>query len=110
MESGMWSLSLSSLSGIYVSQTKIQFLSPKVPFELKKCPNLLKPRFWIEIVLFRPENDLRKKHPDRMFAAESFSMMSEVCEVYGPNASVYLSSGCHNLQQVEEICWRFLQQ
>ena len=42
-------------------------------------------------IYFRPENNLRKAHPDRFWAAETFNMMQELCEIYGPEASVYIS-------------------
>ena len=34
---------------------------------------------------------MRKKHPDRMWAAETFGMMAEICQIYGPGASTYIS-------------------
>ena len=41
--------------------------------------------------LVRPENNFRKSHPDRMFAAESFKTGQNIVEFLGPDAAVYIS-------------------
>ena len=41
--------------------------------------------------LIRPENNLRRKHPDRVFAAESYNSSFHIAEIIGPKASVAFS-------------------
>ena len=57
---------------------------------MQKC-NECRNIFEVNNCIFRPENNLRKKHPDRMFAAETFGMMDHMCEMFGPKSSTYLS-------------------
>lgn len=45
----------------------------------------------VPVRLVRPENNLRKSHPDRMFAAESFKTGQNIVEFLGPDAAVYIS-------------------
>ena len=45
----------------------------------------------VPVRLVRPENNLRKKHPDRMFAAESYNCCFKIAETIGPEASVATS-------------------
>ena len=41
--------------------------------------------------LVRPENNLRKKHPDRLFAAESYNRAFSIAEIIGPHSAIALS-------------------
>ena len=43
----------------------------------------------VNVRLVRPQNDLRKKHPDRMFARESCKAVEEIVTYFGPDASVF---------------------
>ena len=43
----------------------------------------------VPVKLIRPQNDLRKKHPDRMFAAETSTSLDQLAAVLGPEACVY---------------------
>ena len=45
----------------------------------------------VPVRLVRPENNLRKKHPDRMFAKEGFKMGDDIAAFIGPDAALYLS-------------------
>ena len=45
----------------------------------------------VQVKLVRPENDLRTKHPDRMFAAETSKAADKIATFLGPLACVYLS-------------------
>ena len=41
--------------------------------------------------LVRPQNNLRKKHPDRQFTAESYNSSFEIVEILGPNSAVAIT-------------------
>ena len=45
----------------------------------------------VPVKLTRPQNNLRKKHPDRMFAAETKKGVESLCQVLGPMACLYVS-------------------
>ena len=45
----------------------------------------------IPVKLTRPQNDLRKKHPDRMFAAETSFGCDKIAQFLGPKSCLYLS-------------------
>ena len=45
----------------------------------------------VPVRLVRPENNLRRKHPDRSFAAESYNSAFKIAEVLGPSACVATS-------------------
>ena len=45
----------------------------------------------VPVRLVRPENNLRKSHPDRMFAAETFKTGQDIVEFLGSEAAIYLS-------------------
>ena len=45
----------------------------------------------VPVKLIRPQNDLRKGHPDRMFAAESFKAVDNIANFLGPEAALYIS-------------------
>ena len=45
----------------------------------------------VNVKLIRPQNNLRKRHPDRRFAAESFTAVDEIAAFIGPGAAVYIS-------------------
>ena len=45
----------------------------------------------IPVKLVRPDNNLRKQHPDRMFAAESSRTVDSIASFLGPQACVYIS-------------------
>ena len=45
----------------------------------------------VPVRLVRPENNLRRKHPDRMFAAESYNSCFKIVETLGPLASIATS-------------------
>ena len=45
----------------------------------------------VPVKLVRPDNNLRKSHPDRMFAAETFKSAQDIVEFLGSSAAVYLS-------------------
>jgi hypothetical protein len=45
----------------------------------------------VPVKLIRPENNLRKGHPDRMFAAESYNSAKYLVEFLGPDAAVFVS-------------------
>ena len=45
----------------------------------------------VPVRLVRPENNLRRKHPDRSFAAESYNSAFKIAEVMGPSACVATS-------------------
>ena len=40
--------------------------------------------------MVRPENNLRKGHPDRIFAAESFKAVDDIAAFLGPEAAVFI--------------------
>ena len=44
----------------------------------------------VNVRLIKPQNDLRKKHPDRMFARESYKGVDELVTYFGPDSSVFL--------------------
>ena len=44
----------------------------------------------VPVKLVRPQNDLRKKHPDRMFAAETSYACDKIALSIGPHACVYI--------------------
>ena len=45
----------------------------------------------LPVKLVRAQNDLRKKHPDRMFAAETSKAVDEIAKFLGPAACLYIS-------------------
>merc|ERR1719186_1364071 len=45
----------------------------------------------VPVKLVRPDNNLRKKHPDRMFAREGFKMGDDIAAFVGPGSALYLS-------------------
>ena len=45
----------------------------------------------VPVKLTRPENDLRKKHPDRQYAAESYNSVKDLVTIIGPKAAFFLS-------------------
>ena len=45
----------------------------------------------VPVKLTRPQNNLRKKHPDRMFAAETTKSVQGLCQILGPEACLYSS-------------------
>ena len=45
----------------------------------------------VPVRLVRPENNLRKKHPDRPFAAESYNSAFGIAEIIGPLSAITLS-------------------
>ena len=45
----------------------------------------------LPVKLVRPQNNLRKGHSDRMFAAESFKAVDKIAEFIGPEACLYSS-------------------
>ena len=45
----------------------------------------------VPVKLIRPQNDLRKKHPDRMFAAETAGSCDKIDAVLGPQACVFVA-------------------
>ena len=45
----------------------------------------------LPVKLVRPQNDLRKKHPDRMFAAETSRAVDAIAKFFGPEACLYIS-------------------
>ena len=45
----------------------------------------------LPVKLVRPQNDLRKKHPDRIFAAETSKAVDDIMKFLGPEACIYLS-------------------
>jgi hypothetical protein len=45
----------------------------------------------LPVKLVRPQNDLRKKHPDRMFAAETSKAADDIAKFLGPKACLYIS-------------------
>jgi hypothetical protein len=45
----------------------------------------------LPVKLIRPQNDLRKKHPDRMFAAETSKAVDSIAKFFGPRACLYIS-------------------
>ena len=45
----------------------------------------------VPVKLVRPENDLRTKHPDRIFAAETFKTAQNIVEFIGEDGAVYIS-------------------
>ena len=44
----------------------------------------------LPVKLVRPQNDLRRKHPDRMFAAETSKAADDIAKFIGPKACVYI--------------------
>ena len=46
----------------------------------------------VPVKLLRPENSLRKKNVDRMFARSGMEDMAEICKMFGPSAVAYLSN------------------
>lgn len=45
----------------------------------------------LPVKLVRPQNDLRRKHPDRMFAAETSKSMDALAKFFGPDVCLYIS-------------------
>ena len=45
----------------------------------------------LPVKLVRPQNDLRKKHPDRMFAAETSKSIDSLAKFFGPEVCLYIS-------------------
>ena len=45
----------------------------------------------VPVKLTRPQNNLRKKHPDRMFAAETSKGIETLCQILGPESCLYVS-------------------
>ena len=45
----------------------------------------------LPVKLVRPQNDLRRKHPDRMFAAETSKAADDIAKFLGPKACLYIS-------------------
>ena len=45
----------------------------------------------LPVKLIRPQNDLRKKHPDRMFARETSQAVDSLAKFFGPEACLYIS-------------------
>ena len=45
----------------------------------------------LPVKLIRPQSDLRKKHPDRMFAAETSKAVDSIAKFFGPRACLYIS-------------------
>lgn len=45
----------------------------------------------VPVRLVRPENNLRKGHKDRMFAAETFKSAERLVEIFGPESATYIS-------------------
>lgn len=45
----------------------------------------------LPVKLVRPQNDLRKKHPDRMFAAETSKAVDSIAKFFGSEACLYIS-------------------
>ena len=45
----------------------------------------------LPVKLVRPQNDLRKKHPDRMFGSETSHACDSIASFIGPQACIYLS-------------------
>ena len=46
----------------------------------------------VPVKLVRPENSLRKKNEDRIFAKSFIDGMSEVCKLFGPKAALFMSN------------------
>ena len=46
----------------------------------------------VPLKLLRPENTLRKRNVDRMFAKSFMDDMHEICKLFGPSAVLYLSN------------------
>ena len=46
----------------------------------------------VPVKLVKAQNDLRKKHPDRIFAAENIKFAQEIATHMGPEAVSYLST------------------
>ena len=44
----------------------------------------------VNVRLVRPSNDMRKKHPDRVFARESCRGVDEIVTYFGPGSAVFL--------------------
>ena len=45
----------------------------------------------LPVKLVRPQNDLRKKHPDRMFAAETSKSIDSLAKFFGPEVCLFIS-------------------
>ena len=45
----------------------------------------------VPVKLTRPQNNLRKKHPDRMFAAKTKKGVESLCQLLGPSACLFIS-------------------
>ena len=45
----------------------------------------------LPVKLVRPQNDLRRKHPDRMFCSESSKAADAIAKYLGPKACLYIS-------------------
>lgn len=46
----------------------------------------------VPVKLLRPENSLRKKNVDRMFAKSLIDDMHDICKIFGPSAVLFLSN------------------
>ena len=45
----------------------------------------------LPVKLVRPQNNLRRKHPDRMFAAETSKSLDAMAKFFGPGVVLYIS-------------------
>ena len=70
-----------SRSGVYL---RLMARNPNTTEGKRHCKSL-------PVKLVRPQNDLRKKHPDRMFAAETSKAVDQIAKFLGPEACLYLS-------------------
>ena len=61
---------------------------------LPRCPSSNEGKKHVRalpVKLVRPQNDLRRKHPDRMFACEGSRAMDSIAKFFGPDSCLYLS-------------------
>ena len=61
---------------------------------LPRCQNTVEGKKHLHslpVKLVRAQNDLRKKHPDRMFAAETSKGLDAIAKLFGPKVCLYIS-------------------
>ena len=61
---------------------------------LPRCPTSIEGKKHVKalpVKLVRPQNDLRKKHPDRMFAAETSKSIDSLAKFFGPEVCLFIS-------------------
>ncbi|XP_047144174.1 uncharacterized protein LOC124817793 [Hydra vulgaris] len=90
--------SVSTLDDLQEELTKIGFTLSRSGLYLRLLPRRgntsegKKHVSTVPVKLLRPENSMRKKNDDRMFAKSFIDDMFEVCKLFGPKAVLFISN------------------